>query len=268
MIATDLVYRDIREHLAQHRPERGGALYGPKDYPIVTHFEYDFDAQTSAVSYAPSQRLIANVPRVERESGLRFKGIVHSHPRGVIRPSTGDERTVQTFFSENPHISAIALPIVQETTQCDDDAEKPFMHWYRAERRSNRSASNMGYTADRLPAVAIVDEPLHVVPLWSHVRRLIDRFKAHQVNLVCAKKVQHLEMSGSLLVGLLCTSSGEHEFMYFIGMGYPAVGPVVLYQEEGITRSLVVSWDGMGEVDTYVDRIATRLCEKWVTTTN
>lgn len=87
MIVTDLVYQQIREHLARHQPERGGALYGPKDYPIVTHFEYDFDARTTEVSYVPSPRLIANAPRVEKASGLRFKGIVHSHPRGMIQTS-------------------------------------------------------------------------------------------------------------------------------------------------------------------------------------
>ncbi len=80
MILTDLVYQEIREHLALHRPERGGALYGPKNYPVVTHFEYDFDAETSAVSYVPSTRLIKNVSIVEHETGLQLKGIIHSHP--------------------------------------------------------------------------------------------------------------------------------------------------------------------------------------------
>lgn len=264
MIVTDLVYQQIREHLARHQPERGGALYGPKDYPIVTHFEYDFDARTTEVSYAPSPRLIANAPRVEQASGLRFKGIVHSHPRGMIQPSAGDEHTVQTFFIENPHVSSFALPIVQECSPSEEEAGKPFLHWYRAERRGSLPRSNMGFTTERRPAVAILNEQLHVIPLWAHARRLMDTLRAHGVDLVCEKKTQNLEIAGCLLVGLVCTSASQHEVMYFAGTGYPVTAPVVLYQEDGVTQSLVVDWDGMAEVETYVDRIAAKLSQTWL----
>ena len=73
MVITDLVYGEIRSELASQAPERGGALYGSKGYPFVTHFEFDPEGETSSVSYVPSSRLIANVPKVEAETGLQFE---------------------------------------------------------------------------------------------------------------------------------------------------------------------------------------------------
>ena len=68
MIITDLALVDIRLNIASHRPERGGALYGPKGHAAVTHFEFDAEGATSAVSYVPSRRLIDNVRAVELQT--------------------------------------------------------------------------------------------------------------------------------------------------------------------------------------------------------
>ncbi|WP_246793891.1 Mov34/MPN/PAD-1 family protein [Burkholderia perseverans] len=268
MIVTDLVCQEIREHIASHRPERGGALYGPRHYPMVTHFEYDFDARTSAVSYVPSDRLIANVAVVEREAGLQFKGIVHSHPRGLVRPSAGDERTVLSFFAKNPQFAAIALPIVQPlprsrapqsepvpSPDLDPGAAPSFLHWYRAERGA--AAARPGDV--RRDAVTIVEEPLHVLPILAHVERLLAGLARGGLALTCNRKLQHLEIAGSQLVGLVCSGPAQREFMYFVGLGYPVVAPLVLYQHEGATRSLAIEWDGITDAEASVERIAALL---------
>lgn len=143
MVITDIVYAEIHDSIAAHPAERGGALYGPRNYPLVTHFEYDEAGRTSSVSYVPSSRLIANVPRIERETGLQFKGIIHSHPRGLTRPSQGDEQTVGSFFRLNPHLSQMALPIVQPVSPSPGRTATDggrFLHWYRAERAGTDTA--------------------------------------------------------------------------------------------------------------------------------
>lgn len=50
MVITDQAYGQIGAQIAAHAPERGGALYGPRGLPFVTHFEFDPDGLTSAVS--------------------------------------------------------------------------------------------------------------------------------------------------------------------------------------------------------------------------
>ena len=144
-----MVLEDIKRDIAAHRPERGGALYGIKNIPLITHFEYDDAGKTSYASYVPSTQLIANVQRVERETGLQFKGIVHSHPRGLNHPSGGDEKTVQSFFRLNPHYSVIALPIVQEIHPRQDPDSSECVHWYRVERRGTSSLTSSSWSLSR-----------------------------------------------------------------------------------------------------------------------
>jgi proteasome lid subunit RPN8/RPN11 len=262
MIMTDLVYDEIRSELASHRPERGGALYGPKGYPAVTHFEYDAEGETSAMSYVPSSRLVANVVRVERETGLQFKGIVHSHPPGLLRPSSGDAKTVQTYFRLNPHVSAMALPIVQELT-VDAVGDSPrFLHWYRAERRKPARRRHL-FEEDDAGDVAILDEAMHVLPLHAHVTKLLELLAAEGLHLRCEPKVQHLKLRHAELLGLIAQDDFGHEFMYFVSLDYPVMTPVVLYQQDKTTCNLPILWNGIEAAEESLAAIARSLCNEW-----
>jgi proteasome lid subunit RPN8/RPN11 len=233
MIVTDLVLAEIRDKIACHPPERGGALYGPKGYPAVSHFEFDVEGETSASSYVPSSRLIANVPHVEHETGLQFKGVVHSHPRGIIRPSHGDQLTVESFFRLNPHFSAISLPIVQQSHKAAG-TDTDFLHWYRAERRGKTAlwstfGSNFQYANDAAHGVAIIDDDIHVVPIWTHITELLRNLDSRGYALHAEPKVQHLKISNAELVGVIARSTTGHEFIYCVAFDYPTVPPIVLY---------------------------------------
>ncbi len=269
MVITDLVYGEIRSQLASHAPERGGALYGSKGYPFVTHFEFDPEGETSSISYVPSTRLIANVPKVEAETGLQFKGIIHSHPMGVTRPSGGDEQTVASFFRLNPHYSAIALPIVQQVRSTGFGGGSAFLHWYRAERRGEPVTRTGGFgvipsfQAARTKLVEVIPEEFHIVPIEEHVRKVLFYLNKKGLTLTATQRVQPLKVQNAELVGLVATSPQGHEFMYFVSLDYPIVAPVVLYQRNGRTENLRFHWDGMSNIDDSLTEIAELLFDEW-----
>lgn len=265
MVITDQAYGRIGAEIAAHAPERGGALYGPRGLPFVTHFEFDPDGLTSAVSYVPSSRLISNVPRVESETGLQFKGIVHSHPDGFIRPSLGDEQTVTSFFRMNPHFAAMALPIVQQQR-----GGAPFLRWYRAERREDPAAARgrlpFGQTASAAAVgsgVEVLDEEFHVLPIAGHVARIVEWFRGRGLEMSVGAGLQTLKVQNAELVGLVVSSAQGHEFMYFVSIDYPVVPPVVLCQVGGVTEQLRFAWDGLGDVERCLQVIAQTLEMRW-----
>ena len=270
MVVTDLVYHEIRGCIASHAPERGGALYGPKGYPFVTHFEYDMEGETSAVSYVPSTRLIINVPKVEMGTGLQFKGIIHSHPRGLTRPSSGDEQTVAAFFRLNPHISFMALPIVQQAYPNDIDTNSDFLHWYRAERR-RETGHGTAVTVPRLTRSArsleiiIVEEEYYILPILEHVEAIVSKLQSMGYQLTISRELQHVKMQNADLIGLVATSSLSYEFMFFASLDYPVVAPLIIYQQRGETKSLIFPWDGMLNLEKSLNVIVELLRDEWST---
>jgi hypothetical protein len=282
MVIADIAYESIREWIAIHPAERGGALYGPRSYPFVTHFEYDPEAETSAVSYVPSRRLIINVQRVERETGLQFKGIVHSHPLGLTRPSGGDEQTVRSFFRLNPHLAQIALPIVQPLLPPTDEREehRKFLHWYRAERAKlvtdderqvsqptrprTMGSARVSLASDPHQGVSIVPEDVRVLPIRQHVQRIVGRLAKHGVHLEVDPVLQSLRLDSAELVGLVAreivtaqesVATPAKELMFFVSLDYPIVAPVVLRAANGMTLQVQFLWDGTGDIDQSLDAV-------------
>src|SRR5512140_2689294 len=112
MHVGDWVLRAIASEIAAHAPERGGALLGPPQRPLVTHFAPDPDAATTSSSYRPSRALDARVKELEVAAGLELKGIVHSHPRGLDRPSDHDLAELATGLRLHGHMARYLAPIV------------------------------------------------------------------------------------------------------------------------------------------------------------
>jgi proteasome lid subunit RPN8/RPN11 len=108
----DWVLRAIEAEIAAHPPERGGALLGPPQRLVVTHFAPDPEAATTSASYRPSRALDARVKQLELDEGLELKGIVHSHPRGLDHPSEHDAAELATGLRLNGHMASYLAPIV------------------------------------------------------------------------------------------------------------------------------------------------------------
>ena len=130
---TDGVISALHEHIAAHGPERGGALFGPRSSDTwISHFVYDQEGKTTGISYTPSTWLVKAVPELERDTGLAFRGIVHSHPAGFARPSLVDLQAARQFLQLNPTLKKMHLPIV---TQSIDTNSSSWLKWYCIEQK-------------------------------------------------------------------------------------------------------------------------------------
>lgn len=111
---TQPTYRDIMQELCQRSPEAGGALFGPVDSDLVTHFHFDEGAKVSPVTFTLDHVGLNKVLKKHLESGIDCKGIVHSHPPFASRPSMGDLEYVRKCFANerNKGLDVFALPIV------------------------------------------------------------------------------------------------------------------------------------------------------------
>ena len=107
----------INKYIASHPPERGGALLGPVGKPIITDMIPDPQAQTTGATYFPSLELTERVQQVEKLGLLEFKGVIHSHPRSLDRPSEPDKIAFREGLKINPHMEYFVAPIV--TMDCD-----------------------------------------------------------------------------------------------------------------------------------------------------
>jgi hypothetical protein len=115
LMMTTSVHGEILERLGTREPEAGGALVGPRNHPIVTHFLFDEGAAVSSTTYTPDHATLnASLPRF-REVNLEMKGLVHSHPAGAVLPSPRDVAYVRLAF-KNPknRVEEYLLPIVCE----------------------------------------------------------------------------------------------------------------------------------------------------------
>ena len=263
MVIVDMVFEDICSQIASHPPERGGALYGPRNYPAVTHFELDQAGTTSAVSYTPSTQLINNVPRVEAEMELQFKGIIHSHPSGFAHPSSADESAVTSFFRVNPHFSRIELPIVQHIKRKWFGSSDDFIFWFSAERQKelNCAASQTG--------VYIKKRNFFVLPLIEHAKQILKELGKLNFQLdIITDKLIPLKLENAEIFGILASSKNmEYEIYYYISIDYPIIPPIVMYRAEGKMHQLNVEWKGLDDkVDSYVKSIGTSLANIWKNT--
>ncbi|MER6950822.1 Mov34/MPN/PAD-1 family protein, partial [Nonomuraea sp. NPDC000554] len=93
-------------------PEAGGALLGPPGTDLVTGLVLDEQAAVTDVRYRTSEWLIEEVGRVQRAGAARFKGIAHSHPAALPRPSDQDRREFGRSLGLNPHLGRFLAPIV------------------------------------------------------------------------------------------------------------------------------------------------------------
>ncbi|MEM8723243.1 MAG: ThiF family adenylyltransferase [Cyanobacteria bacterium P01_G01_bin.39] len=104
--------RNINKYIASHPSERGGALLGIVGKPIITDIIPDSQALTTGASYFPSLELTERVQQVEKRGLLEFKGVIHSHPGSLDRPSEADKIAFDEGLKINPHMKFFVAPIV------------------------------------------------------------------------------------------------------------------------------------------------------------
>ncbi len=98
----------------------------------------------------------------------------------------------------------MALPIVQQIGLEETDFHRPFVHWYRVERRKSRPSRHLTRGNKDRVSVSIVEEDIHILPIWSHVDLLIQALRNKGFEFECRPKLQHLTISSAQLIGLGC----------------------------------------------------------------
>jgi len=111
---TDTVLNGIDKHLAAPNPEQGGALLRPVSSPLITRFLWDSEAETSGVSYVPSEHLVREVEDTETLFDMTLTGVVHSHPAGMNRLSGPDLEVTRHLLQQNRHLGTVTMPIVTQ----------------------------------------------------------------------------------------------------------------------------------------------------------
>lgn len=108
-----VVLDGIQRTVGALAPETGGMLGGDPDAGIVTHFQFDHEAVRTRATYSPNYELLNHILSEEwNPAGIRLMGFVHSHPKGVRRPSGGDEVYARRILDAIPEMDRLLLPIV------------------------------------------------------------------------------------------------------------------------------------------------------------
>lgn len=226
----DTAVDEIDREVAAHPAERGGALLGLAGQPLVTCFIADPGGRTSTVSYNSSDHLEQEVRRAERERGLEFKGILHSHPAGMDHPSSQDHRAYADCLRLNPARGSFLAPIV--THQPADPGQPHEIPLSGAKMSVFRAVP----TADG--AVRVLLTPSTVVPMGRQVRAAAGALGG-QVTAAPAPAT----VAGAQLLSATITLPDGVELTVIAGASFPLMPPTVLRTRPGRpTESVPVAW--------------------------
>jgi hypothetical protein len=86
---------------------------GNPDLGVVTHFHFDDEASRTRATYSPDCQMLNRILAEEwNPAGIRLMGFVHSHPKWVRMPSSGDEVYAKRILAAVPEMDRLLLPIV------------------------------------------------------------------------------------------------------------------------------------------------------------
>jgi len=223
-LVLDTVLAEIDRRVAAHPPERGGALLGPVNLWATSVFAFDEQARTTAVTYQPSTGLNAMVRELESGRDVRFRGICHSHPAGLDRPSRPDCEEAAEGLRRNPHMAEYLLPIV--TSRCDAE---------HAHEIALDSGKISFFSASRSRDGGAIVEPLAVlaVPAGAALAAA-----AEVLGLAVAPEARVVDVDGVPMLAAAATSDDGISWSLLMSWS-PMVPPTVL--RDG--RPVSIPWD-------------------------
>lgn len=257
LLISTLCLQKINKYIASHPPERGGALLGPVGQSIVTDMIPDSQALTTGASYHPSLELTERVQQVERCQPLEFKGVIHSHPGYLDRPSGPDEIAMEEGLKINRHMPYFVAPIVTMHRDCNQllDHELPLglakISFYIA-YRSHRDR----VTLKTLPVQEISEEELaKIVPTQPSIikspRELARMQLQKDLKTICQTFgsdippeifLTEIKEGIPILAGRVILNGGL-ELLFLINDSYPDTSPIVLVTlSEGKTEEVQIPW--------------------------
>ena len=119
-IITAEVYENIRNTIGRRKPEQGGIL-GSSDGKHIDHYYFDASAKRTEGSYTMNIKELNKVIHEWNDDDIRLIGVIHSHPRGVTRPSQGDMVTAKHIIETIDVGGKFFTPIVQVSPKLNGD---------------------------------------------------------------------------------------------------------------------------------------------------
>ena len=211
----DVVLEQIEEHIARFPPERGGALLGPVGQPLVTEFIFDPEARTSGMTFTPSRSLADRVrARESADQQIELKGMLHSHPGNMGRPSQGDHHAYEDSLEGAPWLGRLVAPIVTVGTRLRREHDVPLpsgtMSVYIAERRPDAPAG-----------VAVEAAEPHVLKISRDLETLASALGG------TAEPPFITDIEGQIYVAGVVGCEG-FDLQVLVGPAYPFTPPVVI----------------------------------------
>jgi len=224
----DWVLAELEREVAAHPPERGGALLGPRGRPLVTRFEPDPGAEATGASWAPSPALDAAVKALERGEGLELKGLAHSHPPGLDRPSGPDVRELGEALRRNGHLACFLAPIVTR-------GAAPALEAHELSLSSGKLSCFAAWREPDGGARVLPARP-RVVPLRRDLARVADELGGSSPAML------PVDLGAGLLPAGRVRLPGDFELVVVAGEHYPSTPPVLLVTRGGETEQVQLAW--------------------------
>lgn len=218
--------------LTTYAPERGGLLFGPKGQKLITHFVSDDDAEHHSVTYTPSASICARSPEIEREHGLEYKGVIHSHPGSMDRPSSPDVTNARKALTRNAHLSYFMMPIVT-LGKFDEETLASHELLIPGGKLSQWIVPQSATPQDR----KLSRERITRLSLWDDLRKLTSSFAEPPTVGRC----NMLDIEG-VSAAAYSVRIKEEDWMFAAAAGYPFTPPLVVPPLGDLT-SVPLSWD-------------------------
>jgi proteasome lid subunit RPN8/RPN11 len=113
MRITRQAYNEIHSSIWSEKAETWWMLLSKNNSGIIDGFIFDTNTANTWSQYSPDVNFLNAQLSIAEARGFAFVGIVHSHPHGIIRPSSPDIAASIKNMRTNPHIVEYLLPIVQ-----------------------------------------------------------------------------------------------------------------------------------------------------------
>lgn len=131
LVFTHEVNQAIHNTVGVMPAETGGPLGGTRGSGVVEAYYHDDTSDRTAATYYPDFERLNQMFREEwNPAGINLLGVVHSHPRGVLRPSRPDAEYARRIMQGIPELDRFLLPIAQT----EPDTGKFTMRAYAAVR--------------------------------------------------------------------------------------------------------------------------------------
>ena len=215
--------------------EHGGMFGGHRPHGVVASYKFDDSAQRTQATYSPNTTMLNTLLRENwNPKAIDFLGFVHSHPRNMWRPSSGDRIYAERILDALPAMDRLLLPIAQTRPDTGEFVLHPFV----------ASRGRLGVDIDEVPLVIVrgQSEPLTLTdPAFDRVR------DAYDLKATAATRLVLVGVGGA---------AGFAESMARAGVGeFVLIDPDVVELPNVGTQQVYRRDVGRHKVDAVADRI-------------